>query len=70
MDFWLVAPGTGQADAISFLGTGDTEGHGVGLARHAAGAKRVGDTHGDGVGAGFDKVSGDAVDALLVNSWR
>ena len=66
LNFWLVAPGTGQADAISFFGTGDTEGHGVGVARHAAGAKRVDDTHGDGVGAGFDKVGGDTVNARLV----
>ena len=65
LDTWLVIPGTGQTDAIRFLGTGDTESHGVGFARHAAGAKRVGDTHGDGVVAGFDQVGGDAVDALL-----
>ena len=57
-DARLIAPGTGQADAISFLGTGDTEFHGVGVARHAAGAKRVDDAHGDGVGAGFDKFGG------------
>ena len=65
MGFWLVAPGTGQADAISFFGTGDTEGHGVGVARHAAGAKRVDDTHGDGVCAGFDKFGRDAVDPWI-----
>ena len=66
LDFWLVAPRTSQADAISFLGTGDTEGHDVGVARHAAWAKRVGDTHGDGVIAGFDKVGGDTVNARFV----
>ena len=66
LDFWLVAPRTGQGDAIRFLGTGDTEGHDVGLARQAARAKRVDDTHGDGVSTSFDKVGGDAVDARLV----
>ena len=66
LDTWLVAPGTSQADAISFLGTGDTESHGVGLAHQAAGAKRVDDTYGDCVGAGFDKVGRDAVNALFV----
>ena len=61
----LVAPGTGQTDAIRFLRTGDTYGHGGSLARHPAGAKCVSDTHGDSVGAGFDKVLGNTVDALL-----